>query len=77
MRDARSEVLSPQHLSPDLLHRYFRATGRSPKSLDSASFALRSYALWAVDAGLLAQDPYAASRRVHCVDPAERKAFGP
>lgn len=76
MRDSQGEVLGPQHLSPDILRRYFRATDRSPTSLDSASFALRSYAAWAVEAGLLAKDPYAASRRTHSVDPAERKAFG-
>jgi len=40
MRDSRGDVLGPHHISPDLLQCYFRATGRSPRSLESASFVI-------------------------------------
>jgi hypothetical protein len=75
MRDSRGEVLAPHHIRPDLLRRYFRATGRSRNSYDSASYALRSYARWATEAGFLKTDPYASTRRARYLDPAEREAL--
>ena len=72
LRDSRGETLGPTHAKPELLRHYFKATGRSSSSYDSARFALRSYARWATEAGLLKTDPYVSTRRMRNLDPAER-----
>jgi site-specific recombinase XerD len=63
LRDSRGETLGPAHAKPGLLKHYFKATGRSSSSYDSARFALRSYARWAAEEGILKTDPFLSPRQ--------------